>query len=147
MRTRARVVLVLLVAGGFISACTDPIAQSHVDANAPSADQFHPLLKRDLQTFFTGRHGSSVAVVYELLRPGPTQTGVAYPKYYVWAKARDSAGAADEGAVRVAAIDKTRFEVTHFMSKGDIQANPTAVEQVFPRALVELIRDRAAADR
>jgi hypothetical protein len=42
-------------------------------------------------------------------------------------------------------MDKAHFEVTHFMSKRDIQTNPGGVEQVFPRALAERIRERANA--
>jgi len=135
----------VLLAGVLTSACNDPIAQSHIDANVPSAEHFHPFLKRDLQTFFNSRQGPNAAISYELLRDGPTQTGIAYPKYYIWVNVRNSAGTVDEGAVRVAAIDGTRFEVTHFLSKGEIQANPAGVEQVFPSALGDRIRQRADA--
>jgi hypothetical protein len=86
MRAKSRVVIAMLLAGGWLFACNDPVAQSHIDANVPSAEQFHSLLKRDLQAFFSNRHGSSVTVSYELLRDGPTQTGIAYPKYYAWVK-------------------------------------------------------------
>ena len=145
MRVKSRGMIALLLAAGLIYACNDPLAQSHIDANVPPAEQFQSLLKRDLQAFFSNRHGSSVAVSYELLRDGPIQTGIAYPKYYVWVKTQSSAGPVEEGAVRVAAMDRTRFEVTHFMSKRDIQTNPSGVEQVFPQALAGRIRERADA--
>ena len=59
-------------------------------------------------------------------------------------KAQTPQGPVDEGAARLAAIDKTRFEVAHFLRKADIQADPAGVERVFPKALAEDIRTRAA---
>jgi hypothetical protein len=79
-----------------------------------------------------------------MLREGPTQTGIAYPKYYVWVRAQTPQGIVDEGAIRLAAIEKTRFEMTHFLRKAAIQADPAAVERVFPKALADDIRRRAA---
>jgi hypothetical protein len=144
-RPAHHVMLVALLAATLTCACNDPIAQSHIDANVPPAGQFHPLLKRELEAFFSSAtHRSDIVVGYELLREGPTQSGVAYPKYYVWVKAQTPQGPLDEGAARLAAIDKTRFEVTHFLRKADIQADPAGVEQVFPNALAEDIRTRAA---
>jgi len=146
LRADVVTLLVAVVLALGVSACGDPIAQSHVDANVPSSDQFHVLLKRDLHAFFRAARGTEVAVDYELLRPGPTQSGVAYPKYYLWARVRNAPGVlVDEGAVRVAAVDRKRFDVTDFVSKRDIQSNPTAVEQVFPKALADGIRSRAGA--
>ena len=140
MWTKNLVLIVMLLSGGLISACNDPLAQSHVDANVPPAEQFHRFLKRDLQAFFSNRHGSSVAISYALLHDGPTQTGIAYPKYYLWVKTENSAGPIEEGAIRVAARGRTRFELTHFMPKRDIQTDPAGVEQVFPKALAQDIR-------
>ena len=121
------------------SACGDPIADSHIKANVPACGQFSNLLARDLQSYF-----QAASVDYELLRQGPTQTGISYPKYYLWVKVRNSSGGlSSEGAVRVAAIDQARFEVTNFLPAQDIRAKPTAVEQIFPRPLVESILSRA----
>ncbi len=123
------------------SACGDPIANSHVEANAPSSSQFPILLARDLQSYF-----QAPRVDFELLRQGPTQSGVSYPKYYLWVKVRNSSGGlASEGAVRVAAIDQVRFEVTNFLSAQEIRATPAAIEQVFPRPLIESILSHVKA--
>jgi hypothetical protein len=143
VHAKSRMAIVVVLLGIFPSACNDPIPQSHIDANVPGADQFDQLLKQDLQAYFQKSHPGSVTVAYDLLRDGPTQTGIAYPKYYVWVKVHEAAGLVDEGAVRVAAIDKTRFEVTHFMSKREIQGKPGGVERVFPTALADNIRMRA----
>lgn len=123
------------------SACGDPIASSHIEANVPTSGQFSSLLVRDLQSYF-----QAPRVDYELLRQGPTQTGISYPKYYIWVKVRNSfGGLVSEGAVRVAAIDQVRFEVTNFLAAQEIRADPTTVQQVFPRPLVESILSRAKA--
>jgi hypothetical protein len=146
VRGNVRVLWVAAALALGVSACGNPIAQSHVDANVPAPDQFDVLLRRDLHAFFHVARGEEVTVDYELLRHDPTQAGVAHPKYYLWVRVRNSSGAAvDEGAVRVAAVDRKRFDVTHFMSKRDIRSNPDAVEQVFPKALADGIRSRAEA--
>jgi hypothetical protein len=134
---------VVLVLCGWLAACSDPIQQAHVDANVPPARQFQSLLKRDLERFFSDRRGSTVAVSYELLRDAPTQSGIAYPKYYVWVRAEDAAKLVEEVAVRVAAIDRTRFQITDFVSTREIQRNALEVDKIFPKALVPDIVRRA----
>ena len=72
----------------------------------------------------------------------PTQVGVAWPKYYAWVTAHGDSGRVEEGAVRVAAVDATHFEVTD-ISLREIRADPEGVERVFPRALCDGLRRRA----
>ena len=123
------------------SACGDPIANSHIEANVPASSQFSSLLTRDLQSYF-----QAPRVDFELLRQGPTQTGISYPKYYLWVRVRNSSGSlSSEGAVRVAAIDQVRFEVTNFLSAQEIRVTPAVVEQIFPRPLIESIQSHAKA--
>lgn len=64
---------------------------------------------------------------YELLRNGPTQSGVAYPKFYLWLRATNTEKTVIEGAVRVAAIEKKRFDVTNFIPRTYIVSHPEAV--------------------
>ena len=110
-----------------------------VACDGSPSDQFHAAITRDLTAYFQG-----ATVTYDLLRKEPTQSGVAYPKYYAWVRAV-SGGSAVEGAVRVANIDGERFEVTHFVTAADIRAHPQAIEAVFPAALCDEIRRRAGA--
>lgn len=109
---------------------------SHIDGNAPDPAAFDTLLERDLKTYFEAE-----SVDFEFLRRAPTQSGVSLPKYYLWVRARLADGSTAEGAVRVAAIEKTQFEVTHFVARNEIES--TAIEKIFPQALLPAIRKRA----
>ncbi len=60
------------------------IEQSHIDGNVPAAKDFHKFLVRDLQKYFSSLLETKVLVEYELLRDGPTQSGVSFPKYYAY---------------------------------------------------------------
>jgi len=113
------------------------IQRSHIEGNVPPPEQFNAMLRRDLASYF-----NTQTLSYELLREGPTQSGVSYPKFYLWVKATRK----DEtvvGAVRVAAIEKIRFEVTDFLPSERIQSDPTQAQQLFPALLVPSILARA----
>lgn len=117
------------------------IEQSHIEANVPDKNSFNNLLERDLRVYFarTLKKHDLLRVEYNLLREGPTQTGIAYPKFYLWTKVYSGKEVVDEGAIRVAAVDRERFEITDFVSKRKIIAKPANVELVFPAALTEKI--------
>lgn len=117
------------------------VAQSHVDANVPPEPAFDSLLRHDLVAYFTSRLGRDARVDYELLRRGPTQTGIAYPKFYAWVRVK-AGGAVEEGAVRLAAVDRTGFEVTHFIRETEIRGAPEALNTVFPLPVADSIRKR-----
>jgi hypothetical protein len=114
-----------------LSLVTVALQLSHLDANIPSAQEFDRLLRRDLQAYVDARIGANRIVEYELLRDGPTQSGAAYPKYYVWVKASHLNRTVLAGAARVAAVDRARFEVTHFLSAEEINLSPSALQD-FP---------------
>jgi hypothetical protein len=128
-------------------ACESPVAQSHIDANVPDATSFDTLMERDLSAYFekTLETSGRIHVDYQLLRKGPTQTGISYPKFYVWAKILDGSRILAEGAVRVEAVDGTQFTVTHFLGKDQIAADPEKIATVFPSALKAEILALAAA--
>jgi len=81
-------------------------------------------------------------VKYEFLRNGPTQSGVAYPKYYLWVIVSDKNKTIKSGAARVAAIDKKYFEVTNFLPVEEIMRNIEAIYSVFPRPVADRIKDK-----
>ena len=115
----------------------------NIAANVPVGADFETFLVRDLTTYFVGQGIPVPTVTYELLRDGPTQSGLAYPKYYVWAKAVGSDGMVVEGAARVAAIERTRFEITDFVTRQAITANPGSLAMVIPAALRDTTVERA----
>ena len=121
------------------------IQRSHVEGNVPSARDFESFLQRDVAAYFRSvKRVKNPEIALELLRKGATQSGVASPKYYAWVVVRNQGQAVAEGALRLAAIDRARFEVTDFLSKDDIKSTPSVVSATFPAPLVAGILERAA---
>jgi hypothetical protein len=119
-------------------------ADSHIRAHVPDANDFRAYFIRDASEYLSKKAGKRVVADYELLRENPTQTGVAYPKFYAWVRASDGdKRLVFEGAMRLAAIEKKRFEVTDFLTKQEIVAAPTRIEEMFPRLLLPKIREKA----
>lgn len=144
--------LTLLLASAFL-ACASchaqilGVAESHTAANVPSTNDFRPLLIRDLTACLKPTYGDKLTVDYELLRDGPTQSGVAYPKFYLWLRATNAEKTVIEGAVRVAAVDKKRFDVTDFVPRPEIVSHPDSVTRIFPMALIEKIHTKAGVKK
>lgn len=134
-------VFLLTVLAMVMTSC-DPVASSHINANVPEGQDFHEYLKRDLEAHFSDSMGKQVTVDYELLRKAPTQSGVALPKYYAWVKISKGTKLLEEGAVRVAAVDKTHFDTTHYLSKDAIESAPEMIYQVFPAAVCDTINKK-----
>jgi hypothetical protein len=136
--------LLVLVVMPLSAQSLDPIQESHIAGNVPPASKFPEYLRRDLMSYFrTAGFGDATEVQYELLRDAPTQSGVSYPKYYVWVRIIEHGAIREQGAARVAAIDGTRFEVTTFLSSKNLTRDSALT--VFPEALVDGILSRAAA--
>lgn len=134
------IVLSLLL--GLATGCSSPVAESHIEGNVPKGKLFDDYLVRDLNRYFCG-DVEDCRVEYEFLREGPTQSGIAYPKYYLWVKSLKGGNVRAEGAVRVAAVEQQGFDVTQFLSSAQIEESPSEVASVFPAALVEKIIDKA----
>lgn len=115
----------------------------HVEANVPEDKNFESFLVRDLTAFFATNKDKKVTVEFELLRKAATQVGVAYPKYYAWVKVSENGKLTKQGAVRIAAIEKTGFEVTHFVKDDEIRAEPKMIESIFPAPLCPKILELA----
>lgn len=120
------------------------LAQSHIDGNVPDAKVFDEYMRRDLAIALCPSK-TSCNIQYELLRKEPTQTGVAYPKFYVWVKATSAKGETIEGAARLAATQKQQFYLTNFLSSEQIRTSPHKVNDLFPAALAGKILDKAKA--
>ncbi|MBT9586710.1 hypothetical protein IV102_25430 [bacterium] len=131
--------LVGLLAAAAPSQPADPVQKSHIDGNLPGPNRFEAYLTRDLQKYFQERTGHPVRVTHIYLRNGPTQSGVAYPKFYLWVTVAVANKRLEEGAARIAAIDQKYFEVTHFVGLQQIKANPNALYDTFPASVAQKI--------
>ncbi|OIP78123.1 MAG: hypothetical protein AUK48_02355 [Oscillatoriales cyanobacterium CG2_30_44_21] len=116
------------------------VQDSHIQGNTPS--NFAQVLKRDLLKHFQAPDDGSITVEYEMLRDIATQSGVALPKYYIWVKMYGQEGIVAEGAVKVAAIAKKKFEVLDYLSIADLAKSPERINQVFPIPIGDKIRAR-----
>ena len=82
---------------------------------------------------------------YRLLRSDAVQSGVGYPKFCLWVSAQRGDTTVDEGAVRVAVILRTRFEVSRYLSKAETWHRRLRVAGAFPAQLVAPILSLAKA--
>jgi hypothetical protein len=136
---------VLLLVGACTASCQsigDSIADSHVQANVPDEKDFDAFLKRDLEFYFKDLKKKDVVVEYQLLRDGPTQSGTAYPKFYVWVTVKEDGTLLEDGAVRVAAMEKKRFGVYDYLTRADIDRNLDKAYKTFPRPVVDKIKEK-----
>lgn len=119
------------------------IRQSHIDGNLPSKEVFQEYLIRDIQKHFKLSVTNDFGLEIQFLRDGPTQTGLSFPKFYLWVSVKYANGRVQEGAMRIAAVNKTHFDITDFTPRREIVENPNVIEDVFPEALVSKIRSKA----
>lgn len=133
-------ILLILICMPLAASAQTALQTSHIEANVPPADAFHTFLQRDLLAFFKEeRNLAATRVELTLLRDVPTQSGVAFPKYYLWVTAFAGTELVAEGAVRVAAIERQSFEVLQYMSKAEVKESPAEVGRIFPAPLVPRI--------
>lgn len=133
-------ILLILICIPLVASAQTPLQTSHIEANVPPANSFHAFLQRDILTFFQDvTTPTATRVEFTLLRDAPTQSGVAFPKYYLWVKAFAGAELVEEGAVRVAAVERQSFEVLHYINKAKVKESPTEVGSIFPAPLVPKI--------
>jgi hypothetical protein len=97
---------------------------SHIAANAPPSSEFGKLLERDVRAYLVAHRLPSRSVDFEPLRRRATQSGVSYPKYYLWVRATETSKNHFEGAMRVTAIDRIRFEIIDYTPAYAIRADP-----------------------
>jgi hypothetical protein len=120
------------------------LGEQSISEDIPEPASFRSFLIHDLTKYFAPQYGADITVDYQLLRDGPTITGISYPKYYLWLTVSQSGKTRVEGAARVAAIEK-HFEVTNFVFRKIIKKRPDLLETTFPKAIVPAIRAKAAS--
>lgn len=119
--------------------------RSHIIGNVPRPSDFDVFMKRDLRAYFSRPDSERPDVSYELLRDGPTQTGISYPKFYVWVQVKSAPPR--RGAARVAAIEKERFEVLQYVDQTEIADVPAQLQSIFPPDVARAIEKRAKAQK
>jgi hypothetical protein len=143
LRMTFSLILLMLVTAIAVSGQNDPmvaVQKSHIDANVPDEKDFDRILQRDITTYVTDRGDKGITVKMELLRNGPTQSGVAFPKFYIWIEKRDAKGnIVEEAAARIAAIERRRFDVIQYYKRSRILAEPELMQKVFPADVYERI--------
>jgi hypothetical protein len=135
----------LILAGACTASCQsigDSIADSQVRANVPDAKDFDSFLMRDLESYFKDLKRKNIVVEYQLLRDGPTQSGTAFPKFYCWITIKENGVLVEDGAVRVAAMEKKRFGVYDYLTRADIERDMDKVYQTFPRPVADKIKEK-----
>jgi hypothetical protein len=118
------------------------ISQSHIDGNVPPDSIFDDLLRRDLLQYFHPLLGDRLTVDFELLRRGATQSGIAYPKFYLWVVVRRDGKPLNEGYARVAAVDRTGFTITDFIPRTAVADDSSILFAVFPAPVATAIMTR-----
>jgi hypothetical protein len=114
-------------------------------AHIPEAKVFRTYLERDLRAYFadTLQRADLARVEFEELRVDcatPTQTGTVLPKFYYWVRVYDLKRIkVAEGAVRAVAIERKRFEITHFIARRRVRSEPELLQKIFPPPLHEPI--------
>ena len=142
-RRKPLVALFFALAGA--ATAQSSIQLSHIEAHVPEEAKFAQLLTRDLLAYFKANgQSAATSVEFRLLRDAPTQSGVSYPKYYAWVQVQSGTMRVAEGAVRLAAIERTRFEVTDYVAKTKAKGNRELLQSMFPQALVPNILQLAA---
>ncbi len=119
----------------------ESIRESHINANVPAESDFDRFLQRDLKEFFKNA-GASIVVEYELLRKEPTQSGVAFPKFYAWVVIKSGDKVVEEGAVRIAAIEKKEFEVVNYLMRADIERDTQTLYRLFPTEVADKVKEK-----
>lgn len=76
-----------------------------------------------------------------------TQSGVSYPKFYLWVRVANGESIDDRGAVRVAAVERKRFDISDVLSEGAIRGEPQGIYRVFPDAVGEKIEAKLGINK
>ena len=144
-RTQLGLAVLILLVGGSAASCQsigDSVSDSHIDANVPDKKDFDNFLKRDLIAYFKDLRKRDVTVEYELLRDGPTQSGIAFPKFYAWVTVKENGAPLEDGAVRLAAMEKKRFGVTDYLSRAELERDLEKAYQTFPTPVADKIKEK-----
>jgi hypothetical protein len=146
MKVYLALILWLLAVGDVpAQAMQEALQDDYIEANVPPEDVFSTYLERDVLAYMRAEISPEITdVKTTLLRQGATQSGTAYPKFYLWVTSTSKGGAVIDGAIRVAAVDRVGFKITRFLSSKEIKDDPQAVASTFPAVIVPDILAKTA---
>lgn len=111
------------------------VHEGNISYHTPDSHNFHAFLSRDLTAYFREKY-KDCQTSYEMLKDEPTQFGLSFPHFYVWAKVTRKNSIITQGAVRLDGYRKEGFFVTDFYSVYKIRTNPKLIEH-FPPSIWE----------
>jgi len=132
--------ILMLIPAYPATAQLEDVQRPHTEGNTPPVASFALFLNRDLLAYFKIRNATVNRVEWKFLRQGATQSGVSYPKFYVWARLYNHKQFLESGAVRIEAVDKNEFLVTDYVSRASVQKNPRITDSIFPALVCIRIR-------
>jgi hypothetical protein len=104
--------------------------------------KFNMELNDDLKTYLSDKYSPDTHFKYELLREGPTITGVAMPKYYIWVTVYNKDNSIiEQGAMRIA-DDRDyfgHFSITDFLLIEEVRSNHRKIYKIFPEPVGQKI--------
>lgn len=97
--------------------------------------------------FFSKSGITATKVDLSLIRDPALRSAAAPHSYYAWVRAYAGDDVVREGAVSVSAVDRTRFDVTHFLERSSIMQDPTQLGALFPEPVAQSVLERARNER
>ncbi len=125
----------------------NPQAQNSQAKYLAAREAFDRSFREDLLDYFVRIHRSeNVSLSFELLREGPTVTGMAAPKFYAWTEVSLGQAVEEAGAVRVAETGAGEFEVFDYLSADEMRRDFNKALEIFPLSVAEEIRERLSME-
>jgi hypothetical protein len=127
----------------------DPAIRSSQNENVlegvPDNKTFGPLLIHVLTSCFEDDRFKDLQFKYTFLADHPFQSGIAFPKYYLWVEKYDGSHPIGRGVIEVAAIDQTRLGVVEFVSKKDLATDLEWIKRHYPPEVCKSILQKIEA--
>lgn len=133
----------LLIVFAFSSRLVPPSSATDLKQQGLADPVVSNALQESLNEYFSDRVRKGGKVQWEALRDEPTITGLSFPTFYVWVSVERDETIILEGAVRAILLGNKKFEVTDFLDRPAIQADPAKVARKFPAALIDGILARS----
>lgn len=120
-----------------------PHVNTVIDANPSPGQPEHGVdvnpaaISRDTTAYFSKNLSQDVKVELRLFPHENPKSVAIFPKHYGWVSAHGVNGALiTEGVVRITAVSKEKYKITHFIDKKSMLEHPGVLNEIFPHDLV-----------